>query len=65
MAKYKSSGSNTRHVKLQYHFIRELVSEGEVRVEYCPTDRMIADIMTKALPKPRFEELRSVLMNNL
>jgi hypothetical protein len=65
MAKNKSSGSNTRHVRLQYHFIRELVSEGEVKVEYCPTDRMIADIMTKALPKPRFEELRNVLMNNL
>jgi hypothetical protein len=65
MVKNKSSGSNTRHIKLQFHFIRELVSEGEIRVDYCPTDRMIADIMTKALPKPKFEELRNVLMNQL
>jgi hypothetical protein len=29
-------------------------------VEYCPTELMIADIFTKALPRPAFERFRDL-----
>jgi hypothetical protein len=65
MVKNKSSGSKSRHIMLQFHYIRELVEGKQVSVEYCPTEDMIADIMTKALPRPRFEKLRDILLTGL
>jgi len=61
MAKAKFSGSNTRHIKINHHFIRELISKGDIEVQYCTTAEMIADITTKALPIPAFMKCREGL----
>jgi hypothetical protein len=63
MAKSKLSGSKTRHIKLNHHYIRELVNDGEIKVEYCSTTDMLADIMTKALPTQTFVKFRDILLN--
>ncbi|NBX98326.1 hypothetical protein EBQ81_05715, partial [bacterium] len=47
----------TKHIRRRFHFIREAIQEGEVRLEYCPTEAMLADGLTKALPKARHQEL--------
>ena len=41
----------SKHIAIKYHFIREHVSNGTVRLEYCPTKDMIADMLTKGLPQ--------------
>jgi hypothetical protein len=41
----------TMHIDIQYHFIRYTVQSGALDVIYCPTENMVADILTKALPK--------------
>jgi KUP system potassium uptake protein len=61
----KISGSNTRHIKLQYHYIRELILNKEVEMIYCPTEKMIADIMTKALAPAQFTYLKDILLNGM
>jgi hypothetical protein len=63
MVKQKFSSSRTRHIKLKFHHIREAIDNNEIKVEYMPTDKMIADIMTKALDRIKFERIRDMLMN--
>ena len=41
----------TKHIDIQYHFIRDLVSSEKVNLQFCSSTDMIADIMTKALPR--------------
>ena len=41
----------TKHIRIQYHYVRELISFGEVRFEYVETKQMIAASMTKEVGK--------------
>ncbi len=64
MTKNVMSNANTRHIKLDHHYIRELVKDGEIALRYCATSDMVADILTKALDRQQFEKLRAILMGH-
>ncbi|KAL5779663.1 hypothetical protein ACOSQ2_010400 [Xanthoceras sorbifolium] len=51
----------TKHVEIDRHFIKEKLDDKSVNLLYTPTHLQIADILTKALPQPIFEELSSKL----
>lgn len=51
----------TKHVAIRHFFVREKVAEGTIKVEYCSTDQMIADIFTKPLQRILFDRLRAKL----
>ena len=61
LAKNAKYHSRTKHIDICHHFVRERVVSNEIRVIYCCTEDMVADIMTKGLPKPTFEKLRDLL----
>lgn len=65
LTKNPYSGSRTRHIKVDHHYVRELLDSKDISVEYCPTADMIADILTKALPVKQFELLRDILLSGL
>ena len=46
--------------KHKYHFIRDQVDKGTVKLEYCPTKEMVADMLTKGLPKEQCMKLRDL-----
>lgn len=43
--------ARTKHIEIQYHYVRELIEDEIVELEYCPTMDNCADIFTKALGK--------------
>ena len=45
--------ARTKHIDIRYHFIRWIVEQGSIRLVYCPTDDMVADTLTKALPSAK------------
>ena len=51
----------TKHIGIKYHFMREAVEKNKIMFQYCPTKEMLADILTKALTKERFQELRDLI----
>ena len=51
----------TKHINVKYHAIREAERTKEVNLSHCSSDEQLADIMTKTLPKNKFETLRSRL----
>ena len=61
MARNPVSHSRTKHIDIKYHYVRETISNGYVTLEYCPTEHMIADLLTKPLARERFETLRSTM----
>ena len=50
--------SKTKHIAIKYHFVRELVHDKEVRLEYVNTKEQIVDKFTKPLLKDALLYLR-------
>ena len=48
--------ARTKHIDTRYHFLRKGVQNEAIVLKYVATDEMIADILTKPLPKNRFDK---------
>ena len=59
LAKNPKDHNRTKHIDIKYHYTRQLICSNQLEIEYIPTGKMIADTMTKGLPKPKFVEFRS------
>ena len=53
--------ARTKHIEIDYHFVREQVKMKNLCIGYLATRDQTADILTKALPKNRFLFLKSKL----
>nr|GEY16170.1 ribonuclease H-like domain-containing protein [Tanacetum cinerariifolium] len=51
----------TKHIEIDIHFVRDMVTAGHVRVLHVPSRFQYADIFTKGLPSALFEDFRSSL----
>ena len=47
--------ARTKHIEIQYHFVRELIMDGEVDFVYCLTTENATEIFTKALGRDLLE----------
>ena len=58
MTKNPVGHKRAKHIDIRHHFVREAVQSGTIVLTYCPTTEMVADLLTKPLPKAQFEKLR-------
>ena len=58
-----SSTKRTRHLDIRYFFLADKVNKKELKIEYCPTDEMIADYFSKPLQGFKFKKFMKQIMN--
>jgi len=53
--------SRMKHVDMRYHFIHWIIEQGSLHLIYCPTDDMVANTLTKALPSAKVKHFATGL----
>jgi hypothetical protein len=51
--------NRSKHIDVRYHFLRECIDRGEIIVSYMAMEEQLADLLTKALGRTRFQEVRT------
>jgi hypothetical protein len=59
-----STNSNIKHIDVRYHFVRELLEDGIIQINYVKSEENVADIFTKNLGEQLFEKHQNWLMWN-
>ncbi len=57
-----SSSKRTRHIEIRYYYVAGQVAKGDLRVVWCPTNKIIADFLTKPLQGNAFVNFWDLLM---
>ena len=63
LSKNPVSNSNSKHIDVRHHFLRELVHQGDITVNHVPSEFQHGDILTKAIAFDVFAIHRRRLMN--
>ena len=63
LSKNPVSNSNSKHIDVRHHFLRELVRQGDIIVNHVPSEYQLVDILTKVLAFDLFAIHRRSLMN--
>ena len=61
LSKNPKDHTRTKHIDIKYHYVRDAVQNNEIDIQPCETKQMIADNLTKGLPKPAFEKHRNAM----
>lgn len=55
------SEARIKHIDVCHHQLRDLREKKIIEMQYCPSSDMLADILTKPLPKESFLKMREQL----
>ena len=58
-----SASANTRHIDVRYHFVRNLITAGIIKLDFVASDDNYADAFTKNIDQSRFLSHMETLMN--
>ncbi len=53
--------SRIKHIEIKTYYIREKIENKLIQLVYCPTELMVADLLTKALPSPQHHNLSAMI----
>ena len=55
MSKNPVFHDKSKHIEIKYHYIRDMVQRGAVKLQYVVTNEQIDDVLTKPLARVKFE----------
>ena len=61
VAKNPEHYGRLKHIQLRLYWLRDVVEQGEIAPEYVPSEGMVADLLTKALPVSKVCEFRGLM----
>jgi len=61
LSKHPVFHGKSKHIDVRFHFLRDLVNDGVIKLSFCNSQDQLADIMTKPLKLEQFDKLRSML----
>jgi hypothetical protein len=47
-----TNAKRMKHVEIQLHFIRDVIKDAKILLQYTPTNKMLADFLTKLVARP-------------
>ena len=50
-----------KHIEMKYHYIRDMVQRGVVKLQYVAMEEQIVDVLMKPLARVKFEYFREKL----
>jgi hypothetical protein len=59
----KSARKRSRHLNIRLFFVTDQIRKGNIDIEYCPTDALTGDFMTKPLHGKKFLSFRQDILN--
>jgi hypothetical protein len=58
LAKNDVAHGNSKHIETRFHYLREQVNNGRLKLEHCRSDEQSDDVMTNAVQIEVFKRLR-------
>ena len=53
--------NKSKNIEIKFHYIKDMVQRGVVKLQYVLMDEQIADVLTKPLSRVKFEYFREKL----
>ena len=53
--------TRTKHIDIKYHYVWQALQEGIITLSYCSIDKILGDILTKKIPRGRFEVMHKAM----
>ena len=61
LAKNPPYHGRAKHIDIKHHFIRQRVQAGNIKLEFCKSENMVVDMVTKGLNMVQFAKLRDMV----
>jgi hypothetical protein len=61
LAANPAQDKRTKHIDIRFHYIKEVIEQGKIVLYFVPTQKQVADLLTKNLPGPPLKRLRQKL----
>jgi hypothetical protein len=59
-----SDGWRSRHINIQYLWVKDMTKANNILIRHCPTLQMLADLFTNPLQVNLFRKFRDVLLGH-